>query len=296
MASDKLLLLVDRQFLQHARRIAPGRREARSAFRAGFAKSRRARAGDGAWFAASSPYAAVAGCGRAARRRQEHPARRFARKFRRTCARRCVPLAREHVARPIELHFFSDMQKSDMPASFAEVALPANVSLVLHPVVKSDVPNWTVESVNAPGQVWDPKKARVQAVIAGFGTPAATRTVSLVVNGKTAATRSVDVPAEWPRHRRIPVARRALRLQPMRSAHRFGGRFSRRRREPVRRRALRSATRPVRSRSRRLAFAALFPLGPGGGRGIGLHARQRSPSTRPPTCSRRITRSSFFRT
>ncbi len=32
-------------------------------------------------------------------------------------------------------------------------------------------------------------------MIAGFGTPAATRTVSLIVNGKTAATKTVDVPA-----------------------------------------------------------------------------------------------------
>ena len=101
----------------------------------------------------------------------------------------------ETVRTPIELHLFSDMQKSAMPASFAELALPANVSLVLHPVAKNAVPNWTVESVNAPGQVWDPKKTRVQAVVAGFGTPAATRTVSLLVNGKTIATRSVEVPA-----------------------------------------------------------------------------------------------------
>ena len=99
------------------------------------------------------------------------------------------------VPTPIELHFFSDMQKSAMPASFSELALPVNVTLVLHPVVKDPVPNWTVESVNAPGQVFDPKKARVQAVIAGFGTPAATRTVSLVVNGKTAATKPAQVPA-----------------------------------------------------------------------------------------------------
>jgi Aerotolerance regulator N-terminal/von Willebrand factor type A domain len=96
---------------------------------------------------------------------------------------------------PIELHFFSDMQKSAMPASFSELAPPANVSLVLHPVVKDSAPNWTVESVTAPGQVWDPKKAQVQAVIAGFGTPAATRMVSLIINGKTSATRSVNVPA-----------------------------------------------------------------------------------------------------
>jgi hypothetical protein len=100
----------------------------------------------------------------------------------------------ETVPTPIELHLFSDMQKSAMPGSFSELALPANVTLVLHPVAKETVPNWAVESVNAPGQVWDPKKARVQAVIAGFGTPAATRTVSLVVNGKTAATKTVAVP------------------------------------------------------------------------------------------------------
>src|SRR5580693_5867506 len=82
-----------------------------------------------------------------------------------------------------------------MPGAFSELALPANVSLILHPVAKEPVPNWTVESVNAPGQVWDPKKARVQVVVAGFATPAASRTVSLVVNGKTLATQKAEVPA-----------------------------------------------------------------------------------------------------
>src|ERR1700731_763702 len=101
----------------------------------------------------------------------------------------------ESIATPIELHLFSDMQKSEMPASFNELALPANISLILHPVVKDPVPNWTVESVNVPGQVWDPKKTRVQVVVAGFNTPAATRTVSLAVNGKTLATQIVAVPA-----------------------------------------------------------------------------------------------------
>jgi len=101
----------------------------------------------------------------------------------------------ESATTPIELHFFSDMQKSDMPANFADAVLPPSVSLVLHPVVEKAVPNWAVESVNAPGQVWDVKKARVQAVIAGYGTPAATHTVSLVVNGKTVASHAVAVPA-----------------------------------------------------------------------------------------------------
>src|SRR6202167_5087080 len=86
---------------------------------------------------------------------------------------------------PVELHLFSDMQKSSMPANFTDLALPSNVTLVLHPVASGNAPpNWAVESVDAPGQVWEPKKSRVQAVIAGYYTPAATRTVSLVVNGK----------------------------------------------------------------------------------------------------------------
>ena len=104
---------------------------------------------------------------------------------------RAIRSMAETVHTPIELHLFSDMQKSKMPGTFSELALPANATLTLHPVVSSAAPNWTVENVNAPGQVWDPKKARVQALIAGYGTPAATRGVSLVVNGKTIATQNV---------------------------------------------------------------------------------------------------------
>ncbi len=101
----------------------------------------------------------------------------------------------ESTQTPIELHLFSDMQKTNMPPSFSEMAMPANVTLVLHSVVNGAVPNWTVESVDAPAQVWDPKKARVEAVVAGFDTAAATRTVSLVINGKTVATKDASVPA-----------------------------------------------------------------------------------------------------
>jgi hypothetical protein len=102
----------------------------------------------------------------------------------------------ETVHTPIDLHLFSDMQRSAMPASFAEMSLPGNVSLVLHPEARGPEPNWTVESVSAPGEVFDPKKSRVQAVISGYHTPAAKRTVSLVVNGKAIATQTVEVPAE----------------------------------------------------------------------------------------------------
>jgi hypothetical protein len=108
---------------------------------------------------------------------------------------RAIRSMRVNVRVPIELHLFSDMQKSNMPGDFAEMALPPGVALVLHPVVKTAPPNWAVESVNAPSQVSDPKKAHVAAVIAGYGTPAAARTVSLVVNGKTIDSRKLDVPA-----------------------------------------------------------------------------------------------------
>jgi len=103
----------------------------------------------------------------------------------------------ESVHTPIELHLFSDMQRSELTATFSDMALPSNVQLLTHAVASRMEPNWTVESVDAPGQVWgkDAKPIRVQAVIAGFGTPAAQRTVSLVVNGKTTTTKSVAVPA-----------------------------------------------------------------------------------------------------
>jgi hypothetical protein len=104
----------------------------------------------------------------------------------------------ETVRTPVELHLFSDMQKTGMPANFSDIQLPANVTVVPHPVGAAATPNWTVEGVNAPAQLADakdPKKSRVQAVIAGYGTPAASRTASLVVNDRTVATRKVDIAA-----------------------------------------------------------------------------------------------------
>jgi hypothetical protein len=110
---------------------------------------------------------------------------------------RAVRAMAESVHTPIELHLFSDMQRGSLAATFADMTLPANVTLAAHSVVTKAQPNWTVESVDAPGQVWgkDSKPVHVQAVIAGYGTPASQRTVSLVVNGKTTATKMVAVPA-----------------------------------------------------------------------------------------------------
>jgi hypothetical protein len=110
---------------------------------------------------------------------------------------RAVRSMADAVHTPIEFHLFSDMQRGDLAATFSDMALPANVKLITHAVVTKAQPNWTVESVDAPGQVWgkDVKPIHAQAVIAGYGTPAAQRIVSLVVNGKITATKPVEVPA-----------------------------------------------------------------------------------------------------
>jgi len=110
---------------------------------------------------------------------------------------RAVRATAEAIHTPIELHVFSDMQRGDLTATFSDMALPGNVRVVTHALVSKAQPNWTVESVDAPGQVWgkDAKPVHVQAVIAGYGTAAAQRSVSLVVNGKPTATKTVAVPA-----------------------------------------------------------------------------------------------------
>ena len=110
---------------------------------------------------------------------------------------RAVRAMADSVHTPIEFHLFSDMQRGELAATFSDMALPANVRVVTHRVVGKAQPNWTVESVDAPGQVWgkDAKPVHVQAVIAGYGTPAGQRTASLVVNGKTTTSKVVAVPA-----------------------------------------------------------------------------------------------------
>ena len=110
---------------------------------------------------------------------------------------RAVRAIAEAVHTPIELHVFSDMQRGDLAATFSDMVLPGNVKVITHAVDSKAQPNWTVESVDAPGEVWgkDAKPVHVQAVIAGYGTSAAQRNVSLVVNGKTTTTKAVTVPA-----------------------------------------------------------------------------------------------------
>ena len=113
--------------------------------------------------------------------------------------RRSVHALRESSSVPVELHLFSDMQRTAMPENFAEAVLPATVKLVLHSASgDSTSPNWTVESVSSPTELTDPKdteSSRVKAIVAGFASAEADKTVSLIVNGRSVASRTIKVPA-----------------------------------------------------------------------------------------------------
>ncbi|HEX6898002.1 MAG TPA: BatA domain-containing protein [Bryobacteraceae bacterium] len=96
---------------------------------------------------------------------------------------------------PLEVHLVSDMQKSSLPPAFADLRLGLDTNLVFHSVADSQESNWLVESVTAPAKIFDPKKVRVQAVIANTGSSnKAERTVSLVLDGKPLETKQVEVP------------------------------------------------------------------------------------------------------
>jgi hypothetical protein len=95
---------------------------------------------------------------------------------------------------PLAVHLYSDMQQSGMPANFNDLRLNAAVRLEPHPLETKETPNFTVENVVAPRRVYDSRKSRVLATIAGFGNSKATRSVSLALNHRVLETKTVEVP------------------------------------------------------------------------------------------------------
>jgi hypothetical protein len=95
----------------------------------------------------------------------------------------------------IEAYVFTDDQKSALPPGFADLKLDDGTKLEIHPVATAPIPNWTVENVEAPRRVFDTKKVRTLATVAGFNTPDSVRKVTLLANGKPLETKELKVPA-----------------------------------------------------------------------------------------------------
>jgi hypothetical protein len=108
---------------------------------------------------------------------------------------RVLRSASESMKADIDAHVFTDVQKSSLPPSFSDLKLDDGTKLEMHPVAKDVLPNWTVESVEAPRRVFDTKKVRTVATVAGYNTPDAERKVTLYANGKALETKTVKVPA-----------------------------------------------------------------------------------------------------
>jgi hypothetical protein len=101
----------------------------------------------------------------------------------------------ESLKTDIEAQIFTDDQKSSLPAAFSDLKLDDGTKLIVHSVADKAIPNWTIESVDAPRRVFDTKKVRTVATVAGFNTDAATRKVTLIANGKPVESKDVKVPA-----------------------------------------------------------------------------------------------------
>ena len=95
----------------------------------------------------------------------------------------------------LDVHFISDMQQSSMPPGFHDLQLGPHTALELKTVGQSKVPNWAVESLSVPAQVYDPKQTRLTATVAGWQTSAAAQKVNLLLNNKVVATKQVAVAA-----------------------------------------------------------------------------------------------------
>ncbi|MBI3209647.1 MAG: BatA domain-containing protein [Candidatus Solibacter usitatus] len=87
-----------------------------------------------------------------------------------------------------------EQSATSMPPAFTDLRLGPSTKLVVHSMADKTIPNYAVESVNAPRSVFDTKKARVQVTVASYHGPKAKREVSLRLNGKTTAVKTVEIP------------------------------------------------------------------------------------------------------
>jgi Aerotolerance regulator N-terminal/von Willebrand factor type A domain len=108
---------------------------------------------------------------------------------------RSLRIIEQNTGTRLDVHFISDMQKSSLPPAFADLQMGPHTALSLHSVGAAESPNWAVETVTSPARVFDPKQVRVAATVSGWQTPAASRKVSLYLDGKLIASHDVTIPA-----------------------------------------------------------------------------------------------------
>jgi hypothetical protein len=95
--------------------------------------------------------------------------------------------------RALKVTFITDAQRTALPPSFADLALENGTDFKVVEVGRK-LPNYTVETVNAPRTSGDLTKAKVSAVVTAFNAPAAKLNVTLKINGKPAGTKAIEVP------------------------------------------------------------------------------------------------------
>ena len=95
---------------------------------------------------------------------------------------------------PLAVEMYSDLQQTGWPSNFNDLRLSADVRLNPHGIDAKEQPNFAVENVVVPRRVFDGKKNRVLVTVVGYATKKATRTVSLVLNGRVVESKQAEVP------------------------------------------------------------------------------------------------------
>jgi hypothetical protein len=95
---------------------------------------------------------------------------------------------------PLAVEMYSDLQNTGWPTNYNDLRLTGEVRLNPHGIDAKEEPNFAVENVIAPRRVYEGKKNRVLVTVTGFNTKKATRTVSLVLNGRVVESKQVEVP------------------------------------------------------------------------------------------------------
>jgi hypothetical protein len=96
----------------------------------------------------------------------------------------------------LEVHLFSDLQRSGMPAAFEDLRLPAGTKLELHPVAPFTAENFALESAQGPRTVADVAGWRIQATVSSTGAAQASRKVLLRINGRQVAEKTLTLAPE----------------------------------------------------------------------------------------------------